>query len=184
MAGYSYGAQNIWKRPDVVEALRDALGRKLTGGEAAKELSEKFGVTITRNSAIGKAFREGIAIQGERKNAGWFKPSDKPKKDRPAEKVCVMGRKPIAIAAPVKPIEPPNSRGLPILSLKHRDCRWPTGLGEDGTHLFCGAEVSEATIDRGRCYCGFHISLAYVPTGKINMRPSRPANSTRAWIQG
>ncbi len=189
MSGYSYGARSIWQRPDAVEALRDALSRKLSAGEAAKELSTKFDVPITRNSIIGKASRLGIPLISERKNAGWFKPSDKPKaKPQKLHKTVFCFRPtPAGPTAPVaefsmEPIPIPVSRRVSLLDLTHTSCRWPIGDVGAAGFGFCGANRVKPD-NESNAYCADHAAIAYRPTGEVNMRPVKQANSTRAGVQ-
>lgn len=173
MSGFSYGVRSIWKRPDVIEALRDALGRKLTAGAAAKELSEKFGVTITRNAVIGKAARSGIAIQGVIRNAGWFKPSDKPNAPPPAE---------TAIPLPPEPIAIPVSRRVQLLELTFRSCRWPLGDPRDDDFTFCGADRVKPH-DAYNAYCAAHAAVAYYRTSRSAQNIAADAKRRAAAIK-
>jgi hypothetical protein len=74
------------------------------------------------------------------------------------------------------------------MALMRRDCRWPTGLDEDGRHLFCGEAVSEDTLDKGRCYCAGHARLGYrmAPPRTITPEHRRAmiAGKTKAQIVG
>lgn len=50
--------------------------------------------------------------------------------------------------APIAPGADPD--GVPLLALARRDCRFPTGGGEDGTR-FCAMPADETSS-----YCAFH----------------------------
>jgi GcrA cell cycle regulator len=177
--GYTYGVRPIWEtHPESIGALREALERKLSAGEAAKELSAKFGVTISRNSVIGKATRLGFSIGGSSSLTLLRKPrsklSDKPKR-------------PPIVAAPVvelppEPVAIPVSRRVQLLDLTFNSCRWPLGDPRHADFAFCGADRVKP-YDDSNAYCAAHAAIAYRPVGQVNMRPVRQANSTRAGVQ-
>ncbi|MFA7308108.1 MAG: GcrA family cell cycle regulator [Hyphomicrobium sp.] len=165
MSGFSYGVRPIWEtRPESLGALRDALARKLSAGQTAKELSAKFGVTISRNSVIGKATRLGLKI-----NSGWNGGGAKPGAGRPKGKdggrllsIAPRGKpKADVFPLPSEPIAIPVSRRVQLLDLTFNSCRWPLG---DPRHAedfaFCGADRVKP-LDGSNAYCAAHAAIAF-----------------------
>lgn len=58
-----------------------------------------------------------------------------------------------------------NGAGKSIIAVRLRDCHYPIGVNEDGSHLFCGAPSEE-----DKPYCAAHCAICY----------STPA--TRNWV--
>lgn len=184
--GYKYGVRPIWEsHPASIDILRECVALRMSAAEAVEKISAALNIEgLTRNTVIGKASRLGIKFNSENNHNTFAKHGQG--KARPSRAAAARAApKPIkiAIAAPVK-IEPPHGRGLLITELARRDCRYPTGIDEDGRHLFCGEEFSEATLDNGRCYCAGHSYVAYrpAPTRKITPEHRRAllAGKTRA----
>jgi GcrA cell cycle regulator len=138
----------------------------------------------TRNSCIGRAHRLGIGEgwQGHLERLSAAK-STRPKIDKPPRaKLPVRKEKPVKAEArfappQTKPVEPlpaafvrrEDGQGVPLLDLKHDQCRWPLcEFHEVATH-FCGAKA-----DEGHSWCGAHRQLAYAPKqpARVNSLPS------------
>ena len=183
MSGFQYGTKSIWQTfPDAVDVLRECIDLRMSASEAAAKMADKYKRPVTANTCIGKARLLGIKFNSNSKNNTYSKHGLGKIRASRAASAAKPAR--IAIAAPERPVEAPHGLGLPLLALKRRnECRWPTGMSEDGIHLFCGEVVSDAALEKGRCYCQGHYAIGYRPAGRLDLRPVRQANSTRAGIQ-
>jgi hypothetical protein len=120
-----------------------ALHRNGTGsfGDMAKQMSETFGIEITRNALIGKARRMELPMRK----------SDRPRKSGPVsiqKRVIRPGR--IRKAPPLAPID--TLPGLTIYQLTSTTCRWPLGEVQDQPpYRFCGCMAQFE-----QPYCGKH----------------------------
>lgn len=167
--GRTAGSLPIWDaHPESVDALRDALGRKLTAREAAEELSERYGVAIERCAIIGKASRLGIPINGASRRTPQRKPrevmSGAPAVPAPVNALSA----PSAPSAPPEPVGIPHSRRVSLMSLRRGMCRWPIGDPRAADFSFCGASGADMLADPARPYCAEHALIAYVGTARIN----------------
>jgi hypothetical protein len=161
--GFQYGQKSIWEtRPDAVDTLRECIALRMSASETAAKMAAAFGVPVTANMCVAKARRLKMRFDSQSSHNTFAKHGQGKARPSRAAPSVPPAPKPIriAIAAPEKLVEPPHGRGLPIIALTRRECRWPTGLDEEGRHLFCGEVVSEATLDSGRCYCAGHARLA------------------------
>jgi hypothetical protein len=185
MAGFQYGAKSIWRTfPESVDILLNCIALRMSASETAAKMAAQFKMPVTPNMCIGKARLLKIRFDSDSKNNTYSKHGlGRIRASRAASAVQPAKPIKIAIAALEKPVDSPHGHGIPLAALTRRECRWPTGADDDGHHLFCGEDVSEATLDIGRCYCEFHNEIAYRPSGQVNMRPVFQANSTRAGIQ-
>jgi len=166
--------QTSWE-PAHSDALREHLAKGLPYAEIARRINAAFGTVYTRNAAIGRAKRMGLAGLAETGR------SRLPRKPRllPFRKMRKMSRKHRA-AKPRLPrpvlkraaalklrcvgIEP---RHLGLLELQARDCRYPYGGDADGEAItFCGHPRRA-----GSSYCASHFHL----TRGIGSAPERSA---------
>lgn len=186
MSGFQYGVKSIWRTfADAEDMLRECINLRMSASETAAKMADRYKRAVTPNTCIGKARLLKIKFNSESKHNTYSKHGLGKIRASRAASAAAPSSNParIAIAALEKPVDAPHGRGLLVIALKRRECRYPTGIDEDGRHLFCGGEVSEATLDSGRHYCAGHCAISYRPAGKINLRPVRQANSTRAGIQ-
>lgn len=125
---------------------RVALLKKLWGeGKTAAEIAKALG-DVTRNAVIGKAHRLKLSNrispiqQNERKE------------DRVPEI-----KKPLKVKAVIM-AKPANTsfKGLKMIELKERMCRWPSGDPKDEDFAFCGCGSVP-----GLPYCEDHAKMAY-----------------------
>jgi hypothetical protein len=187
MAGFQYGVKSIWQsHPTSLDMLRDCIALRMSASETAAKMTETFGVPVTPNMCVSRARRLGIRFNSENSHNTFAKHGQG--RIRPSRKAPIVPPAPkpirIVIAAPVKPVEPPSGLGISLIALTRRACRWPTSYDEDGSQLFCGEEVSEVTLGKGRCYCAGHLLRSYIPTSrKVNTKPFRFSNSMRAGVQ-
>jgi len=125
---------------------RVSLLRKLWGeGKTAAEIAGALG-GVTRNAVIGKAHRLKLSnrispIQQNVKTPARSVPTIKPMK----------AVKPVA--APKTPFK---IKGIKLVDLRERMCRWPLGDPKEADFIFCGHDNIA-----GLPYCPEHARLAY-----------------------
>lgn len=127
---------------------RVALLRKMwcegrTAAEIAKELGD-----VTRNAVIGKAHRLKLSnrvspIQQDNKKS--------------ASPAPVLREKIVSVVAPVAIREVPlKTKGVKMIELRDRMCRWPSGDPREASFSFCGCQSVP-----GLPYCPDHAKMAY-----------------------
>jgi GcrA cell cycle regulator len=139
---------NNWA-PEHSAALREFLAGGMSSSAIAAALNQKFGTSYTRNAAISRSKRMGLAgpDQAVRRleRALNAKPG-RPKRSGKAGKAGdVLVRESPAPASP-RPAEPVKLRCVGIsprlvslLELKPDDCRYPYGGDKEGEPIvFCG----------------------------------------------
>jgi GcrA cell cycle regulator len=157
----------IWA-PEHSDALRDCLSRGMSYGQAASAINARFGTEFTRNAAIGRAKRLGLATSSVRKvlprrrrQGRWGGSAPKTPQKNSLQSVA----RPIATAAPApQPVRPVKLRCVGIkprllafADLEPGDCRYPYGGERDGeAYAFCG----HPRIPRSS-YCGPHHALTH-----------------------
>ena len=160
--------------PEHSDALREYLVRGMSYSEIADAINAKFKTVYSRNAAIGRAKRMGLA--GPDRPDGPDRRKDLPKhwpmlapkaqaarlhKLRERYHSEFMRPMPIFEAAePVKlrcvEIDP---RHLSLIELEAGDCRYPYGGDEDGEAItFCGHPRRQ-----GSSYCAPHFHLTRSP---------------------
>lgn len=55
--------RTVWETPKLQETLEALLAEGYTAGEAANALSKRFGISISRNAVIGRAYRSKVALK-------------------------------------------------------------------------------------------------------------------------
>lgn len=125
---------------------RVMLLKKLWGeGKTAAEIAKALG-GVTRNAVIGKAHRLKLSNrispiqQNERKE------------DRAPEIKKAIKPKTVVMAKPANT----SFKGLKMIELKERMCRWPSGDPKDEDFAFCGCSSVA-----GLPYCEDHAKMAY-----------------------
>jgi len=159
--------------------------KDLSYTEIAKQIGEKFGVEVTRNSAIGRANRIGMR---------------KPKDIKITKKVKVKVEKVKKAEEPKKPVKRgrpnkvpveyknyyeeailnmehhenskttflnPNAKKIKFTELRSRHCRFPLGDTRDDTLRFCGADIKPGTSTP---YCEYCYKIVYVPVSEHRWR--------------
>lgn len=128
---------------------RVTLLKKLWGeGKTAAEIAKALG-GVTRNAVIGKAHRLKLSNrispiqQNERKEDRVPEAKKLPK---------VIAKQPVVVAKPANS----SFKGLKMIELKERMCRWPSGDPKDEDFSFCGC-----TSVPGLPYCEEHAKAAY-----------------------
>ena len=136
---------------------------------------------ITRNAAIGRAHRLGIAIprttvtriKSKRRNAPY-----QPRKRSDPKSFKLHSRRPSAAIFQAEPYTPkpapfiPENERKSLLQLEERDCRWP--CTDEPPHMFCGrAKVA------GLPYCDEHARIAFVPPHPRAERPQPSSGFNR-----
>ena len=154
--------QTDWK-PEHSQALRDHLAKGLSYAEIARRINAAFDTAYTRNAAIGRAKRMGLAGSVETGRSRIPRkprllPFRKMRKHRAAKPR--LSRPVLKRAAALKlrcvAIEP---RHLSLLELEARDCRYPYGGDKEGEAIsFCGHPRQV-----GSSYCVAHFHLTRGP---------------------
>jgi|SRR5258708_7505998 GcrA cell cycle regulator len=159
--------QSNWEA-EHTQALREYLAKGLSYSEIADTINARFNTAYSRNAAIGRAKRLGLA--GPERPADnllhFPKRAPKAKKPRlhpPRERHVpeFMPRIPV-----FDPAEMPKlrcveivPRHLALVDLEPGDCRYPYGGDEEGEAItFCGHPRQE-----GFSYCTPHFELARNP---------------------
>lgn len=145
---------------------RTALLEKMwTEGKSAAEIAKELGEGVTRNAVIGKAHRMGLS--GRPSPIKKQKPATADKKTvtkakaktpaaKPAEPLVSKNLMPLPNAPRREKKQPPSGKGLSILDLTDRICKWPLGDPQEADFHFCGDAVHP-----GRPYCVEHCTEAY-----------------------
>lgn len=166
----------IWSS-EHCQALRDYRARGLSYGEIARRLNAKFGTTYTRNAALGRGIRMGLASPGQpgKRCRPMIKPEKQPKRagvkpfrGRPAAAEPARAASVLARVTPVTlhcvGIKP---RLIALIELGPNDCRYPYSGDKDGEAItFCGYPKRP-----GASYCAAHFDL----TRGDDASPERPA---------
>ncbi|XIA64426.1 GcrA family cell cycle regulator [Bradyrhizobium sp. TZ2] len=158
--------------PEHSDALREHLAWGLSFSEAARRINATFKTAYTRNAAIGRAKRMGLAGSGRPETAPRVIP---PRLERPYDPRTSKsksnefssslfrwpalgsdgGRTELANLRCVE-IEP---RHLSLIELERGDCRYPYGGDEEGEAItFCGHPRRP-----GSSYCTPHFHLSRNP---------------------
>jgi GcrA cell cycle regulator len=158
--------------PEHSAALREYFTKGMSFAEIARALNERFSTAYSRNAALGRAKRMGLA--------GPARPEAAPHVPRPVKREpCAAEVRPSGFLGsmpapekgpPVKlrcvAIEP---RHLSLIELEPGDCRYPYGGDEEGeTITFCGHRQRP-----GSSYCMPHFHLSRDPAAI----PERPAST-------
>ena len=149
--------------PQHSDALREFLAKGMSFGEAADAINAKFDTSFSRNAALGRAKRMGLASShrpAERR--GTPQPS-LPRRREPLERSDSIST---ALATPSRREESVKlrcieivPRHLSLLQLEAGDCRYPYGGDADGEAItFCGHPQRD-----GSSYCAGHFHLTRGP---------------------
>jgi GcrA cell cycle regulator len=148
-----------WSR-EHCDALREYHAKGMSFAEIAEAINAKFKTTYSRNAAIGRARRMGLAVP-ERP-----KPPPKasaPRLDRIRERHAASSRPLMPVFEPAKTVKlrsvEIDPRHLSLIDLEPGDCRYPYGGDAEGDAItFCGHPQR-----RGSSYCAAHFHLSRGP---------------------
>lgn len=151
--------RTLWDTPNLQETLEALLAAGYTAGEAARVLTKRFGVSISRNAVIGRAYRTKTALKrahrrqytDEQRIAAKLLKEEK-LRERIAMQQRVLERNRLARERSMK-IEP-----KPKGDVEH-GCRYLHG--EASKRKFCGAPVRELTP-----WCEYHYGVVYTISKK------------------
>lgn len=146
------------------DALREHLALGMTYSAIARAINAKFNTAYSRNAAIGRAKRMGLA--GNQRPGDWTRPvprDQRPSLHRLREHYAAASRWFVPVFESVEmpklrcvDLEP---RHLSLLELEPGDCRYPHGADEEGEAItFCGHPRRE-----GSSYCAAHFHLTRGP---------------------
>jgi GcrA cell cycle regulator len=146
--------------PEHCDALRECLAKGLSFAEAADAINARFHAGYSRNAAIGRAKRMGLAALD--------RPQRLPQKRHPPQlrQICELttesrpstsiSERPARVKLRCIQIIP---RHLPLIDLEAGDCRYPYGGDAEGEAItFCGHPQRE-----GSSYCLGHFHLTRGP---------------------
>jgi GcrA cell cycle regulator len=176
--------------PERVEKLRELWSSGLSASQCAAEL----GGGITRNAAIAKVHRLGIAERSKGRQGGVkstktkTKAASPPRAPTPAPAVptptFVAPPAPALRLAPIEqafakeaPSAPPPGPGVTLIELRLSSCRFPIGDPRDESFRFCGAP--RETMDEHRMYCPAHAAVCYRPQPPRKPKPKEGFESRR-----
>jgi GcrA cell cycle regulator len=156
--------QTNWA-PEHSELLRELVARGLSYAEIANAINAKFRTCYSRNAAIGRAKRMGIAESDRAKPQPLPRqpPLDKILERRPSESRASEFRWPMPNFERAEPVAlrcvGVDPRHLSLLDLEREDCRYPYGGDEEGEAItFCGHPRR-----KGSSYCTPHFHLTCDP---------------------
>jgi GcrA cell cycle regulator len=149
------------------DALREYLAKGMSYSEIADAINARFKAAYSRNAAIGRAKRMGLAGPDRRKDLPkhWPTPpkvqQPQPRKLREHYAPEFMRPMPIferAETVKLRCVEI-DSRRLSLTDLERDDCRYPYGGDEEGEAItFCGYPRRQ-----GSSYCAPHFHLTRGP---------------------
>jgi GcrA cell cycle regulator len=150
--------------PEHSEALRAHLARGMSYSEIAEAINAKFGTRYSRNAAIGRGKRMGLA--GPERPDDFPKPPPKasrPRLERLRERHAPESGRPVPVFVPVETVKlrcvEIDPRHLSLLELERGDCRYPYGGDGEGEAIsFCGHPQRP-----GSSYCTLHFHLTRGP---------------------
>jgi GcrA cell cycle regulator len=154
--------------PGHIDALREYLAKGMPYSQIAGAINAKFGTTYSRNAAIGRARRMGLASPARPGELPGHWPKlppkakaplrQKPQQRRVPEFLRPMPVFPRVHTAPLRCVEI-VPRHLRLVDLERADCRYPSGGDEEGEAItFCGHPRRE-----GSSYCAPHFHLTRGP---------------------
>jgi GcrA cell cycle regulator len=124
------------------------LKKMWTEGRTAAEIAKSLGGGFTRNAVIGKAHRLKLSSR--------LSPIT-PVVRKTSEAANTQVRPPVQRARPAPvPARTIVTKGIKLIDLKERMCRWPLGDPKDPEFNFCGCNTMN-----GLPYCADHAMMAY-----------------------
>lgn len=164
--------------PEHSEAVREFLAKGMSYSEIADAINAKFRTAYSRNAAIGRAKRMGLA----RPDRPGERPKQPPKARQPqlhklrhrftSEFVWPMPVFERVESVKLRCVET-DPRHLSLTELEPGDCRYPYGGDEEGEAItFCGQPRRQ-----GSSYCAPHFHLTRGP-GTVSERATGTVTST------
>jgi GcrA cell cycle regulator len=184
------------------KALRDYVEKGMTFSEAARALNERFGTAYSRNAAIGRARRMGLA--SVERGGGEKRPNAAKQPDmrwlrqlRAQSRAKIQTKNPTKSLAGSAPKSMPNPlvkrstferaaalqlrcvaiapKHLALIDLEEGDCRYPYGGDADNEPItFCGHPRRE-----GSSYCTSHFHL----TSAVELSERSPVKATLRLVE-
>lgn len=161
--------------PSHCEALREFVSKGMSYRDAANAVNARFGTAYSRNAALGRGRRMGLA-EVERPKPP---PTMTEARVQPAAKLRLdefallkrLRRRPVFLrleGVPLRCVEV-VPRHLDLLALEEGDCRYPYGGDDEGGVItFCGRRRH-----KGSSYCTSHLHLTRNPKVRTERTPSR-----------
>ena len=147
------------------DALREHLAKGMPFSEIAKAINSRFNTTCSRNAALGRARRMGLAGEERSPSPLGAKPPTLQRvgEHRSTELRMPAFHWPAPVFERVKPRKlrcvKLGPRYLSLTDLEHGDCRYPYGGDEEGEAItFCGHPRGA-----GSSYCTPHFRLSRNP---------------------
>ena len=166
--------QTSWA-PEHSEVLRELVAKGLSYSEVTAAINAKFRTCYSRNAAIGRAKRMGIANSDRLKaQLRAQQPQlDRMLERRPPESRPFEFRRPMPNFERAEPVTlrcvEVDPRHLSLFELERNDCRYPYGGDEEGEAItFCGHPQR-----LGTSYCVTHFHLTRGP----GIAPERAAGA-------
>lgn len=148
--------------PEHSDALRQHLASGMSYAEAARAINATFDTNYSRNAAIGRGKRMGLAAVDRPPELTPPAPSDQqPSRRRLRKQVAALAQ---WLAPAFEPVPCPElrcvdvvPRHLSLLELEHGDCRYPYGGDAEGEAItFCG---HPQRAESSYCAAHFHLTL-------------------------
>jgi len=161
--------------PEHTSALREFIARGMSFAAAADALNARFGTAYSRNAAIGRARRIGLAVPVRCED----RPPLVPRAPKPPKAAATKPREFFGEAAPPRAAERAEPvklrcvgiqpRLVSLVELAKDDCRYPYGGDKEGEAItFCGHPCFGASS-----YCAPHFHLTRGPAVETG-RPAGP----------
>jgi GcrA cell cycle regulator len=165
--------------PEHSDALRDYLALGMSYSEITRAINAKFNTAYSRNAAIGRARRMGLA--GDDRPKDWARLPPKAQQmslHRLRERYAAASRwfGPVfeRVEIPKLRCVEIDPRHLSLFELEPGDCRYPYGGDEEGEAItFCGHPQREESS-----YCTAHFHLTRGP----DAAPERAVSAARLRI--
>jgi len=157
-----------WSDEELDEMRVAIVDKKMSGGDTATHLSQKFGRQFTRNMVIGMAKRHGFELSAAPGRSRSTKTRVAPRPHRlPAIRAAAPPTQPAPIQiAPPSLVEDWSPLRITLLELREGLCRWPLGDPRSESFGFCGAPN-----EPGKSYCPHCARIAYdSPTHRAALR--------------
>ena len=138
--------------------LRELVAKNLSYAQIATGINRAFNAGVSRNSALGRAFRLGLATRKATYGSAVYSGNAVSKLRRQRSR---QEQTPAAPKFPTAPLPPPADYDKPavnLLDLEPCQCRWPVGDPKHQDFGFCGQEAHP-----GQSYCDVHTARAIQP---------------------
>ena len=150
--------------PAHCDALREYLAKGMSYSEIADALNARFGTDYSRNAAIRRGRRMGLAGPDQPKES--HRMPHKTSTPRPPKSRKPRAAEPVPLKPALVCVEPVKLRCvgikprlLSLIGLGRGDCRYPYGGDREGEAIaFCGHPTRE-----GSSYCTAHFHLTRGP---------------------